>query len=124
MLGCESTEDIEKVKGVQADYGLQPLSAFLGTAPPAAAPQPDFHEWAEGSQFDDRYLLNSTNVDEGVLGEDGSLVFHISKESPGKDLDRLWESRSMVCRILNRSGGRQTQHVLLLRLEDPRGRGQ
>ena len=38
----------------------------------------------------DRYLLNSTTMDEYVRGEDGSLVFHISKESPGKDLEANW----------------------------------
>lgn len=51
-----SPEDIEKVKGIQANYGLQPLSAFLGTEPPAAAPLPDFPEWVEGSQFDERFF--------------------------------------------------------------------
>ena len=49
-------DDLDKVKGIQASYGLQPLSAFLGTEPPAAAPQPDFPEWAEGSQFDERFF--------------------------------------------------------------------
>ena len=38
----------------------------------------------------DRYLLNSTNADGYVRGEDGSLVFYISKESPGKDLEPNW----------------------------------
>jgi len=31
-------DDLENVKKIQAGYGVQPLSAFLGTAPPPAAP--------------------------------------------------------------------------------------
>jgi len=38
----------------------------------------------------DRYLLNSTMMDQFVRGDDGSLVFHISRESPGKDLEANW----------------------------------
>jgi hypothetical protein len=38
----------------------------------------------------DRYLLNSPSLEEYVRGEDGSLVFYISKESPGKDLEANW----------------------------------
>jgi hypothetical protein len=35
-------EDIEKVKAIQADYKVQPLSAFLGKPAPKAAPAIDF----------------------------------------------------------------------------------
>ena len=49
-------EDLDKVKEIQASYGLQPLSAFLGTEAPAAAPQPDFPQWEEGAQFDERFF--------------------------------------------------------------------
>jgi hypothetical protein len=38
----------------------------------------------------ERYLLNSTTMGQYVRGEDGTLVFHISKESPGKDLEPNW----------------------------------
>ncbi|ART82116.1 cell envelope protein [Oceanisphaera profunda] len=34
--------DMDKVKNIQAQYQVQPLSAFLGTAPPPAAPTIDF----------------------------------------------------------------------------------
>jgi hypothetical protein len=37
-----SPDDIDKVKAVQAGYKVQPLSAFLGKAPPTAAPEIDF----------------------------------------------------------------------------------
>jgi hypothetical protein len=47
-------DDLAKVKEIQDSYGLQPLSAFLGTEAPAAAPTPDFPVWVEGSQFDER----------------------------------------------------------------------
>jgi len=47
-------DDLPKVKEIQSSYGLQPLSAFLGKAAPAAAPTPEFPVWVEGSQFDER----------------------------------------------------------------------
>ena len=49
-------DDLPKVKEIQGGYGLQPLSAFLGEDPPAAAPTPDFPQWDEGSQFDERFF--------------------------------------------------------------------
>jgi hypothetical protein len=38
----------------------------------------------------DRYLLNSTMIDDFVFGKDGSLTFHIQKDSPGKELEANW----------------------------------
>lgn len=45
-------EDLDRVKEIQTAYGFQPLSAFLGQEPPAAAPALDFPVWREGAQFD------------------------------------------------------------------------
>ena len=49
-------DDLDKVKAIQASYSLQPLSTLLGTEAPPAVPEPDFPEWAEGSQFDERFF--------------------------------------------------------------------
>ena len=38
----------------------------------------------------DRYLLNSPMMDQFKFGDDGSLVLHISKDSPGDDLESNW----------------------------------
>lgn len=38
----------------------------------------------------DRYLLNSTMMDQFKKGTDGSLTFYIQKDSPGKDLESNW----------------------------------
>ena len=38
----------------------------------------------------DRYLLNSTMMDQFVKEEDGSIVFYIQKDSPGKDKEANW----------------------------------
>lgn len=38
----------------------------------------------------DRYLLNSSMMDQFKLEEDGSLVLHIAKESPGAGLEPNW----------------------------------
>ncbi len=49
-------DDLAKVKEIQGSYGLQPLSAFLGTNAPAAKAIPDLPVWVEGSQFDERFF--------------------------------------------------------------------
>lgn len=49
-------DDLIKVKEIQGQYALQPLSAFLGGEAPAAPPMPDFPKWVEGSQFDERFF--------------------------------------------------------------------
>ena len=38
----------------------------------------------------DRYLLNSTMLDDFVFGDDGSLVLYIGTESPGTELESNW----------------------------------
>jgi len=38
----------------------------------------------------DRYLLNSTMVDQFAKEEDGSIILYIQKESPGKDKEANW----------------------------------
>lgn len=38
----------------------------------------------------DRYLLNSTMMDQFVIEEDGSLILYVQKESPGKELETNW----------------------------------
>ena len=48
-------DDLENVKAIQDSYGLEPLSAFLGTVAPPAAKMPDFPKWDEDSQFDERF---------------------------------------------------------------------
>jgi len=49
-------DDLEQVKTIQGQYQLQPLSAFLGEQAPAPSTVPDFPEWEEGSQFDERFF--------------------------------------------------------------------
>lgn len=49
-------DDLNKVKEIQGQYALQPLSAFLGEKAPAAPAVPDFPKWVEGSQFDERFF--------------------------------------------------------------------
>jgi hypothetical protein len=38
----------------------------------------------------DRYLLNSTMMDQFAKEEDGSIIFYIQKDSPGKDKEANW----------------------------------
>jgi hypothetical protein len=38
----------------------------------------------------DRYLLNSTMMDQFVKEEDGSIIFYVQKDSPGKDKETNW----------------------------------
>jgi hypothetical protein len=43
----DGADDIPAMKAVQAQYGLQPLSAFAGMVAPAAAAMPDWPVWDE-----------------------------------------------------------------------------
>lgn len=73
------SSDLAKVKEIQGSYSLQLLSAFLGTEAPSAKALPDFPEWVEGSQFDERFF--------------GYLNFMLSLlEKPGKGEKPLWDS--------------------------------
>ncbi|MFC1799777.1 DUF1254 domain-containing protein [Candidatus Eisenbacteria bacterium] len=71
-------DDLERVKAIQQSYDLQPLSAFLGTEAPPAAPMPDFPEWNEGSQFDEHFY--------GYL----DFMLTLLKE-PGDGEQALWD---------------------------------
>ncbi len=71
-------DDLPKVKEIQDSYGLQPLSAFLGTEAPPAKAMPEFPKWVEGSQFDERSF--------------GYLDFMMSLlEEPAEGEKRLWD---------------------------------
>ncbi len=71
-------DDLAKVKEIQSSYGLEPLSSFLGTAPPLTKSLPDFPKWVEGSQFDERFF--------GYLDFAMSLL-----GNPGEREKRLWD---------------------------------
>ncbi len=71
-------DDLDAVEAIQAQYQLQPLSTFLGEEPPAAPPLPDFPEWDEGSQFDERSF--------SYLDFIMDLL-----EKPGPGEDALWQ---------------------------------
>ncbi len=71
-------DDLAKVKQIQASYNLEALSAFLGTSAPTMQALPDFPEWVEGAQFDERFF--------------GFLDFMMSLlKKPGAGEQRLWD---------------------------------
>lgn len=53
IIGGE--EDFPRVQEIQQGYVLQPLSAFLGTEAPAAAPTIDWPTWTEGDETGEAY---------------------------------------------------------------------
>ncbi|XZE52882.1 DUF1254 domain-containing protein [Planctomycetaceae bacterium SH139] len=50
------SDDLPKVKEIQGQYQLEPLSAFLDGRAPAVSSRPKFPDWDEGSQFDQRFF--------------------------------------------------------------------
>ena len=71
-------DDLARVEEIQDAYALQPLSAYLGTDAPPQAATPDFPEWVEGSQFDERFF--------------GYFDFMMSLlERPGEGEQELWD---------------------------------
>ena len=53
IIGGE--EDLARVKQIQQSYKLQPLSDYLGTEAPAAAPAIDWPAWAENDEMTEKY---------------------------------------------------------------------
>ena len=53
VIGSET--DLPRVKEIQRSYGLQPLSKFLGTAAPAAAPAIQWPAWNDGDETREAY---------------------------------------------------------------------
>lgn len=72
------SDDLDQVEKIQGSYDVQPLSTYLGTGAPATPPLPDFPEWVEGSQFDERFF-QYLNVMLKLVG------------SPGKGEESLWK---------------------------------
>jgi hypothetical protein len=48
-------KDLPRVKEIQTSYKLQPLSTFLGTKPPAPAPEIRWPAWNEGDETREAY---------------------------------------------------------------------
>jgi hypothetical protein len=71
-------DDLDQVEAIQSEYALEPLSALLGTDPPAAPPMPDLPVWVEGAQFDQRFF-GFLDVAMDLLG----------KPAPGRE--SLWD---------------------------------
>lgn len=76
-------EDLQRVAEIQRSYDLRPLSAFLGTPPPAPASPIDFPEWEEGAQFDERFF--------GYL----DFVLELLEEPPSGE-EPLWERLELI----------------------------
>lgn len=72
-------DDLNKVKEIQGQYALQPMSAFLGEKAPAAPAVPDFPKWVEGSQFDERFFYYL------------DFVMDLLKK-PGQGEETLWQN--------------------------------
>ena len=70
-------DDLEKVKNIQAGYGLQLLSEYAKTDAPPAKPMPELPAWDEGAQFDGRFFYY-LNLMMGFL------------EKPAKGDEALW----------------------------------
>ncbi len=76
-------DDLEKVKEIQGQYKLEPLSAFQGEKATDASARPDFPEWDEGAQFDERFFAYLDFVMD-LLGNPGQ-----GEEAHWQDLARL-----------------------------------
>ena len=76
-------DDLAEVEEIQAQYKLEPLSAFLGEKAPAAPPRPAFPDWVEGSQLDQRFFTYLDFVMD-LLGKPGA-----GEQALWQDLARL-----------------------------------
>ena len=87
--------DLPNVKKIQQEYKLQPLSAFLGEAPPKPAPAIQWKPWKEGVEttpaFWDyvNFLLPLTTLnpqDKPVLDKMAKIGLGVGAAKPGADI--------------------------------------
>jgi len=123
-------DDLEKVKEIQGQYELQALSAFLGEATPAASARPDFPEWDEGSQFDERFfsyldfvmdLLGKPGPGEEALWQDLATL----GIGPGKDfrLDALPQEHAEALKAGVNDGFAEIEAFIASNAGDPLASG-
>lgn len=95
LLGGE--QDLSRVKEIQQNYKLQPLSAFLGKQAPPNAPAIDWPEWTEGDETREAYWnyvasllpLTTPNADDramydklATIGLQSGMPFDPAKLAP------------------------------------------
>jgi len=123
-------DDLEKVKAIQGQYELEPLSAFLGEEAPAASARPDFPEWDEGAQFDERFFAYLDLVMD-LLGKPGpgeeALWQELAKLGigPGMDfrLDALPQEQVEALKAGVKGGFAEIEAFIASNADDPLASG-
>ncbi len=123
-------DDLEKVKAIQGQYKLEPLSAFLGEKAPAPSTLLDFPEWDEGSQFDERFFGYLAFVMD-LLGKPGpgeeALWQELAKLGigPGKDfrLDALPQEHAEALEAGVKDGFAEIEAFIASNAGDPLASG-
>ena len=123
-------DDLEKVKEIQGQYKLEPLSAFLGEEAPAASARPDFPEWDEGAQFDERFFAYLDFVMD-LLGKPGpgeeALWQDLAKLGigPGMDfrLDALPQEQAEALKAGVKDGFAEIEAFIASNADDPLASG-
>ncbi|MEE4218192.1 MAG: DUF1254 domain-containing protein [Xanthomonadales bacterium] len=124
------SDDLEKVKDIQGQYELEPLSAFLGEKAPAPSAVPDFPAWDEGSQFDERFfgyldfvmdLLGKPGPGEEALWQDLAKL----GIGPGMDfrLDALPQEQAAELRAGVKEGFAEIEAFIASNANDPLASG-
>lgn len=88
-------EDLPRVVEIQAEYVVQPLSEYLGTEPPPAAPAIDFPVWEDGAEFTAAsleyldFMLDYVEPEEADVAVRERLA-HLGLGAPGRfEVDEL-----------------------------------
>jgi hypothetical protein len=123
-------DDLEKVKEIQGQYELEPLSTFLGEEAPAASARPDFPEWDEGAQFDERFFAYLDFVMD-LLGKPGpgeeALWQDLAKLGigPGMDfrLDALPQEQAEALKAGVKDGFAEIEAFIASNADDPLASG-
>ena len=123
-------DDLENVQAIQGQYELQPLSAFLGQTAPAPSAVPNFPEWDEGSQFDERFFGYLDFVMD-LLGKpgpgEGALWQNLAKLGigPGMDfrLDALSPEHAAALKAGVKDGFAEIEAFIASNANDPRASG-
>jgi hypothetical protein len=88
-------EDIKRVKEIQSQYKLQPLSEFLGQKAPAAAIPITWPKWTEGDETSVKFFEYASFLLKFTSPHDEDKAMYKKLSSLGIEADKQWEAKNV-----------------------------
>ncbi|WP_010483542.1 DUF1254 domain-containing protein [Pseudomonas sp. S9] len=96
-----SEGDIANVRAIQQRYKLQPLSAFLGTEAPVAAPRIQWPDWNEGDENTEKFWSYAAFMLQFVKPNPVDAAEYRKLKSLGIEPGKPWEPANLSSEVRN-----------------------